>query len=136
MSVIGGDILEVSYNHPTLGSGVLLPKSDEDCEIDLGGNRSSDEEKSVDTGGTMIDVMTRSRWYASFTIAGDTQEREDLEQISALAEDPVLAVWTITHISGTIYQGQGKPVGDVRQAMKAATIALKIAGGGKLKKIA
>lgn len=136
MSVIGGDVLEAAFNHPTLGSGVLFPKSDEDCEIDLGGNRSADEEKAVDTAGNMIDTITKSRWYVSVTIAGDTQVREDLEKLTALAADPVLATWTFTHISGSIYQGLGKPVGDVRQAMKAATIALKLAGGGVLKKIA
>jgi hypothetical protein len=136
MSVIGGDITELTFNHPTLGTGVLFVKSDEDSELDLGGHRSADEDKGVDTGGNMIDVMTLSRWSATFVVAGDLTTREDLEKITNLAKDPVLAVWTITHISGTIYRAAGKPVGDVKQAMKAATIQLKISGGGVAKKVA
>jgi hypothetical protein len=135
MSVVGGDIIEATYNHPTIGTGVLLPKADEDSELDLGGFRSSDEEKGIDGGGNMIDTMTRSRWGASMVIAGDLNTREDLEKLVALAESPVLAVWTITHISGAIYRGSGKPVGDIKEAMKNATIQLKIAGGGKCVKL-
>jgi hypothetical protein len=135
MSVIGGDITDLTFNHPTLGTGTLLCKSDEDSELDLGGYRSSDEEKGIDTGGNMIDTMTLSRWSATFSIAGDLITREELEKLTALTKDPVPAVWTISHISGAVYRGSGKPVGDIKQGMKAATIALKIAGGGSLKKV-
>jgi len=131
MPVTGGDVTELTFNHPTQGTGVLFVKSDEDSELDTGGYRSTDEEKSVDTSGEMIDVMTLSRWGCTFVVAGDLTSRKDLEKLVALAGDPVLAVWTITHISGAIYRAKGKPVGDVKQALKAATIALKIAGGGK-----
>ncbi len=136
MSVIGGDIVEATFNHPTIGQGVLFAKSDEDSELDLGGYRSADEEKGVDTGGNMIDTMTNSRWSATMVVAGDVITREDLEKLTSLTKDPVPAVWTITHISGAIYQGNGKPVGDVKENLKAATIQLKIAGGGECKKIA
>lgn len=136
MPVIGGDVTELTFNHPTLGNGVLFVKSDEDSELDTGGYRSADEEKGIDTGGNMIDTMTLSRWSSSFVVAGDMTTREDLEKLVDLASNPVQAVWTITHISGVIYQGTGKPVGDVKQALKAATIQLKVAGGGKLKKVA
>jgi hypothetical protein len=136
MSILGGDITEVSFNHPDLGSGILFVKSDEDSELDLGGYRSSDEEKGVDGGGNMIDTMTRSRWYAQFVVAGDLTTREDLEKLSALAAHPVEADYTISHISGNAYRGKGKPVGDVRQALKAATIQIKVAGGGVARKIA
>ncbi len=134
--MVGGDVTEVTFNHPTIGTGVLFVKSDEDSELDLGGYRSSDEEKSIDTGGNMIDVMTLSRWSATFVIAGDVVTREDLEKLTSLTSDPVLATWTVTHISGAIYQATGKPVGDIKEALKAATIQLKIAGGGKMKKVA
>jgi len=135
MPVIGGDVTELTFNHPTQGTGVLFVKSDEDSELDTGGYRSADEEKSVDTSGEMIDVMTLSRWGCTFVVAGDLTTRQDLEKLVALAGDPVQAVWTITHISGSIYRGKGKPVGDVKQALKAATIALKIGGGGKAEQV-
>lgn len=131
-----GDITELTYNHPTEGTGVLFVKSDEESELDPGGYRSADEEKSIDSGGNMIDVMTLSRWSATFVVAGDLTTREDLEKLVALASNPVLAVWTITHISGAIYRATGKPVGDVKQALKAGTVQLKVAGGGKAEKVA
>lgn len=133
--VTGGDIIELTFNHPTIGTGVLFVKSDEDSELDLGGYRSSDEEKSIDSGGNMIDILTLSRWSLTAVIAGDLTDREDLEKLVALTSDPVAAVWTITHISGNIYKASGKPVGDVKQALKAATIQLKVAGGGKASKL-
>jgi hypothetical protein len=128
MSVVAGDIVEVTFNHPTIGSGTVFVKSDEDSELDLGGYKSSDDEKGIDSGGNMIDTMTQSRASATMMVSGDLQIREDLEKLQALTADPVLATWTIEHISGAIYQMQGKPVGDVKQALKGATIQLKIAG--------
>lgn len=136
MAVVGGDITEMTFNHPTVGTGVIFAKSDEDSELDLGGYRSADEEKGVDTGGNMIDTLTLSRWSATMVVAGDLTVREDLEKLVSLTESPVPATWTITHISGAIYQGIGKPVGDIKEALKAATIQLKVAGGGKARKVA
>lgn len=136
MSVLAGDITEITYNHPTIGSGVLLVKSDEDSELDLGGYKSSDEDKGVDSGGNMIDTMTNSRWKATAVIAGDLMGREEIEKLQQLTENSVLGTFTISHISGATYQGVGKPVGDVKQSLKNATIALTLSGGGKLKKVA
>ena len=36
MAVVGGDIVELTFNHPTLGSGIIFPKSAEDSTFDLG----------------------------------------------------------------------------------------------------
>jgi len=131
----GGDITELTFNHPTLGSGVLFVKSDEDSELDLGGYKSADEEKGIDSGGNMIDIMTQSRWGASLVVASDLTNPEHLQKLQSLMSHPVLAVWTITHISTAVYRGSGKPVGDLKQAVKASTVQLKIAGGGKLTKL-
>ena len=59
MSVIGGDILEITFNHPTLGSGIIFPKAAEDSTFDLGGFRSNDDAAGVDGSGEMIDQSDR-----------------------------------------------------------------------------
>lgn len=135
MPAIGGDILEVSCSHETLGSVIFFPKAGEDSTIDPGGFRSSDDANMIDGGGNMIDQMNRNRWSVETTLSHDSVTKQDLDKLDQFASSPVLGVWTITHISGTVWRGTGKPVGDVRSNMNQATISLKLGGGGKLKKI-
>lgn len=133
-SATGGDILEITFNHPTLGSGTIYPKSGEDSTLNLGGFRSEDEDTGIDGSGRMIDKMTRKRWSAECVVAWDNNETLELETIVGLAESPVEADWTITHISGTVWGGKGKPVGDL-EGSGMATFKFKVAGGLKMKKI-
>lgn len=135
MAVIGGDINEITFSHPTIGTGTFFPKSAEDSTIDLGGYRSADEANGIDGGGNMIDMMTRGRWLVETVVSNDNRNRIDLEKLVLLAESTVLADWTVSHISGAVYGGKGKPVGDIQGNFNAATVPLKLAGGGKLKKI-
>lgn len=135
MSVIGGDIIEITFNHPTLGSGIIFPKAAEDSTFDLGGFVSNDDANGVDGSGEMIDQLNRKRWSFEGTVAWDMNTREDLEKLQSLSNDPVQAEWTMTHINGTVYGGTGKPVGDLQGNGNAATFALKLAGGGRMKKI-
>jgi hypothetical protein len=132
---VGGDILEITFNHPSLGSGVIFPKSNEDSTLDPGGFRSNDDANMIDGGGNMIDQINRVRWSAETTVSWDMNSREDLEKAIALAASPVLADWTISHINGCVYSGKGKPVGDLQGNGNQATFNLKIAGSGVLKKI-
>jgi hypothetical protein len=132
---VGGDILEVTYNHPTIGNGSLYPKAGEDSTYDLGGFRSADEDQGVDGGGNMIDTLTRRRWSFEVTVSNDMNDRKELEKIAAMAASPVAADWTFSHINGTVYGGKGKPVGDMQLAGQGSTFTLKVAGGGQLKAI-
>jgi hypothetical protein len=132
---VGGDLSEITFNHPTLGSGTLFVKVNEDSGFDTGGFRSEDDESGLDSGGNMIDVMTQKRWSVEAVVAWDMNVREDLENVVAMAESQELSQWTIAHINGVVYQGTGKPVGDLKGAGKAATFPLKLSGGGKLRKI-
>ena len=132
---VGGDILEISFNHPTIGSGTIFPKSNEDSTFDDGGFRSNDDANQVAGNGEMIDQMNRVRWSLETTVAWDMNTRGDLEKLAELAGSPVQADYTISHINGTVYGGAGKPVGDLQGNMNAATFSLKLAGGLKLKKI-
>lgn len=135
MSVIGGDITGVNYSHPLFGSGVFYPKAGEDSTFNLGGIRSEDDNKGVDGGGQMIDKMSRNRWSFEVPISWDMNDKEELEKLVNMAASPVPGEWTFTHISGVVYAGQGKPVGDIEASGMDATITLKVQGGGKLKKI-
>ena len=128
----GGDIVEITYSHPTIGSGVLYPKSAEDSTFDTGGFRSEDDANMIDGGGNMIDKMNRVRWEFDGTISWDANVAEELEQLVALSSSPVLAMWTFASINGTVYQGKGKPVGDLKGNGNTAQVAIKISGGGAL----
>jgi hypothetical protein len=132
---VGGDILEVTYNHPTLGSGTLFAKAAEDGTFGLGGFQSADDDSMIDGGGNMIDQITRKRWSFEGTISWDMNLKTELEKLTAMQGSPVLADWTISHINGTVYGGKGKPVGDTKGNTNAATIPLKLQGSGQLKKI-
>lgn len=132
---VGGDIIEVTYNHPTLGSGVFYPKAGEESKYDLGGIRSNDDNKMIDGSGTMIDQMSRIRWGFEVPISWDANNAKELEKLVGMAASPVPADWTFTSINGTVYAGKGKPVGDYNGNGNAVTISLKVGGGGILKQI-
>lgn len=135
MAAVGGDITEITYNHPTLGTGTIFPKSGEDSTYDLGGLRGNDDANMVDGSGGSIRQLNRVRWSFEVTVAWDMNSRAELEKLTALAGDPVEAEWTITNINGTVYGGTGAPVGDMQGNGNAATFTLKVSGGGALKKI-
>lgn len=130
----GGDIIEITFNHPTLGSGTLSPKAAEDSTYNLGGIRSADDNNMIDGRGEMIDQMTRARWSLEAVIGWDMTTK-NLEKVIAMAGSPVLATWTFTLINNVVYRGKGKPVGDIQGNANNATFPLKVSGGGKLEKI-
>lgn len=130
----GGDVIEITYNHDTLGSGTLYVKAGEDSEFDPGGLRSEDDGSGVDGGGNMIDKMNRVRWKSVTTVSWDMNGENEIAKIALLASSPVQADWTIAHVNGTVWSGKGKPVGDYSGNGNAATFPLTLGGGGELKK--
>lgn len=137
MGYVGGDITEITYNHPTIGSGTLFCKANEDGTLDRGGFRSNDDANSITGSGQMIDQINRVRGsFETPPIAWDMVDRDELDKLSAMSESPVLADWTIASISGAIWGGRGKPVGDIQGATNTSQIGLKIAFEGKVKNIA
>jgi hypothetical protein len=135
MAAVGGDILEITYNHPTIGSGIWFPKANEDSTFDPGGFRGTDDANQVDGSGKKIRQLNRVGWFVETTVSWDGNVANELDQAEALAGDPVEADWTVTHINGTVWKGKGAPVGDIQGNGNTATMAIKISGGGKLKKI-
>lgn len=131
----GGDIIEITYNHPTIGSGTIFAKSNEDSTFNLGGFRSNDDNNMIDGAGNMIDQINRTRWSLETTVSWDMNEREELQKVNDMAGSPEQADWTFSHVNGTVHSGKGKPVGDLEGNGNAATFTLKISGGGVLRKI-
>jgi hypothetical protein len=134
MAAVGGSIIEITYNHPTVGQGFLFPKSDADSTYDLGGIRTEDN-PAVDGRGAAIYSQMVKGWSFETEISSDMNSNQELEKLSALSASPVDADFTITHINGTVYSCKGRPVGDVQGKGKDATINLKLAGGGVMKQI-
>lgn len=130
----GGDIIEVTWNHPTLGSGVFFPKAAEDSTYDPGGLRSTDDANMIDGGGRMIDQLNRARWSFEVPVAWDMQDQDTLKTLADLAASPVTGDWTFTNVNGVVYSGNGKPVGDIQGNGNTSQVPLKIAGGGLLRK--
>lgn len=133
--MVSGDIVEVTCNHPNLGTFVFSPKSGESSKYDLGGFVSNDDEKMIDGSGQMIDQMNRRRWAFEVPCAWDMNNRVDLENAQSLQSDPNLGDWTFTHINGTVYSGKGKPVGNLQGDANGGTFTLKVSGGGILTQV-
>jgi hypothetical protein len=131
----GGDILEITYNHPTIGSGVLYPKSSEDSTFDLGGFKGNDDANSIDGGGRNIRQLNRTRWMFEQVVSWDMNTDNEMEKLKLLAASPEEADYTISSINGTVWSGKGAPVGDQNGNGNTSTITFKVAGGGNLKKI-
>lgn len=133
--MVGGDIKEITFNHPTLGSGTFFGMSGEASTFDLGLPMSADESAGVDGGGRMVDTVTNKRWSFEVVVSWDMNTDNELEVAQKLAASPVLGDWTFSHINGTVWAGKGKPVGDLTADGNKSTFKLKVAGGGRLKKI-
>jgi hypothetical protein len=134
-SVVGGDITEITYNHPTLGSGTWLPKAGEDSTFDPGGFRGDDDANNVDGAGRNIKKLNRVKWSFEGVVSWDANSKNELDMAKKLAGSPEDADWTITSINGTVWGGKGSPVGDIQGNGNAATMSIKLAGGGEMKKI-
>jgi hypothetical protein len=132
---LGGDITEIRWSHPVLGSGVWFPKAGEDNTFDPGGFRGNDDANMVDGGARTIRQLNRVRWSADVVISCDMNVANEDQQAKKLAAHPVEAEYIISHINGSVWKGKGAPVGDIQLNTNQSTFPIKIAGGGEMKKI-
>lgn len=132
---IGGDIVEITCSHPTLGDFRFAPKANESFTMDPGGIRNNDDASSVTGGGAMIVQKNRILWSVEGPVAVDLLSANEIDTVPKLMESSESGTWTMTHISGAIYRGLGMPVGDFNVDTNSVNTTLKIAGGGKLEKI-
>lgn len=134
MAAIGGDIIEIKYNHPTLGSGTFFPKAAEGNTFDPGGIRNNDDANMISGDGNPIYTKNRVRAFFDVLCANDMNVRNDAQVAADLAASPVEADWTISIINGTEWSGKGAIVGDINPDVNAATFQLKVSGG-RFKKV-
>ena len=128
MAFVGGDVIEVSYSHPTLGTGKFYPKAGEDNTYDLGGFRGNDDANMIAGNGESIRQLNRVRGFFECVYANDMNTKQDYEQACALAADPVEATWTFTGQNGVVYTMIGSPVGDIQPNINQATFTMKVMG--------
>lgn len=124
----GGDILELTVNHPDLGSRIFFAKASEGNTFEKGGFRTEDDEDSVDGGGNMIQKINRKLGFFEIVLSNDVNDREDYEFISKLAGNSRLGDWTVSHTSGVTWGGLAKPVGSVTPNTNDGTLSVKIQG--------
>ena len=132
---IGGDLLEITCNHPTLGNFNFATKAAESYTLDPGGKRSNDDANGVTGNGTFIDQVNNVRWSFEGALMADFISGNEIENLPALAESSELGTWTFSHISGVVWRGLGKFVGDIQIDTNTAQLTAKLAGGGKLEKL-
>lgn len=137
MAFLGGDIREVTYNHPTLGSGTVYCKAAEDSTINRGGYMKNDDAQGVSGDGQVIYSMNRKRWRIEVgPVLWDMTERDELDRLQQIQNHPTEADWTISNVNGSVFGGTGTPVGDLTATTNNPFITLILAGGGTLDKIA
>lgn len=137
MAYTGGDCIEVTVNHPTLGSYRFDPKGSEDTEVDFGGYLVADSDDSVTGNGVNIKQMNRKRWSVSVPPVGWAKDPDTLESLQKIQDDTNESQWTFTFIDGSVYKGTGSISGDLKGNKNNGTVnGFKVAGGGKLEPIA
>lgn len=125
---IGGDILEISCSHPTLGDFRFQTKSNESYSIDFGGFRNNDDANAISGGGKLISQKNRVRGSFEGPLLVDMTQTNEIEKIPELAESPEPAIWTISHISGAVYKFKAEVVGDLVIDTNTAQMPVKLSG--------
>jgi hypothetical protein len=125
-ATIAGFFEEVNCQHSRAGNRKFDLKSGEDSELDRGGYRIADDENNRTASGKLILQYENKMPYIQFTCVV-VAETEDY--IQDLIKDSVseIANWTLTHVSGDIYTGNGVIVGDVKPNRNAGTVQIKVA---------
>ncbi len=127
---VHGDIIEVAFNHPTLGSGVFNAKANEGNTFDPGGIRTSDDANMITGSGSLMYQKNRVVGTFEILVENDMDVRQDAQKAADLAASPLEADWTITLINDATFGGKGTPVGDIQPDLNAGTFTLKVNGPG------
>lgn len=129
MATVAGDVLEIGYSNPDVGSGQFYPKSEEDFTIETGGFINEDDENMIAGNGERIGKKNRRAPMFEGTIA----DMDDAYgRMVALRESNLNTTWTITHVSGIVRQVSGQPVGESEMNLNAGTFTLKVLGNNKM----
>ncbi len=131
----GGDIVGITFNHPTLGTFNFATKSNESYTIDPGGYRSNDDANAITGSGQMIDQINRVRPSIEGPIIADFVSDNEMKNLPLLAESSELSTVTIEMITGVVWKMKGKFVGDINFDTNTSQVASKIAGEKRMEKI-
>lgn len=129
-----GDVTEIQVSHPDLGSRTFFPKAGEGNTFYKGGIVVNDDVAAITSAGDMIYTNNRQAGYFSVLIEDDQNNRKDSTFLEKLAGSSLPGVWTLSLINGSIYQGEGKPVGAFETNLNDGTLTLKV-NSGKFKQI-
>ncbi len=134
MNTIAGYFTEINCQHSIVGNRKFDLKSGEDSEIDRGGLRTIDDDNNRTASGKLIIQYENKQPYVQFTSVVDGDLEDYIQNLIANSIEEI-ANWTLTHISGDIYTGNGIIVGDVKPNRNAGTVQLKVAFEDQLLKI-
>lgn len=131
MAYIGGDFLQMTISHPTVGSMILEGISGADGTAKVGGAGIENEDNGAITGGRNLIISKR--------VVPDSIETEwandmsatvpQYEFVRAVAAAPQEAKFTFSHISGEVYSGTGTIVGEITLDTKASKMSFKVISG-------
>ena len=129
---VGGDITEITFNHPTLGNFNFATKSNESYTLDPGGVRGDDDSDMVTGSGANIRKLNNKRWSFEGPLVADFASNLEIKNLPLISGDPEEGTITISHIGGAIWRGQGSFVGEISIDTNTSQFSAKFAGGGIL----
>jgi hypothetical protein len=127
-SVTGGDLKEVRFNNPDVGSGKFSSKSGETHTLMLDYYRTDDDDTNIDSSGNLLNLKSLKPGAYEFTIVNDERNpnRQELETLVALSGSFTDTTWSFTSVNGIAYTATGNVVGDISLDRSKATISGKV----------
>lgn len=127
-STTHGDIKEITFNHPVIGSGRFRPKSGEGNTYKIGGFQNNDDANAIASDGTLIMSKNRVSGMLEAVVINSTAEGEtsDADTLQQLIDSPEPADWTFTTMADAVFAANGHPVGEITPDLNAGTFTLKI----------
>ena len=127
-SVTGGDLKEVRFNNPDVGSGKFNSKSGETHTLMLDYYRTDDDDTNIDSGGNLLNLKSLKPGSYEFSIINDERNpnRQELETLVALSGSFSDTTWSFTSVNGIAYTATGNVVGDLALDRSKAMIPGKV----------
>lgn len=126
---VHGDITEVRFSHPDLGSGAFFPKANEGNTYDPGGFRNEDDTNGLAGNGDLIVKKSRTIGFFEITVEDDNVGRKDAQIAAALAKSSKNATYTFSCINGSVWSCSGVVVGDIQPDVSTGLFKLKVNTG-------
>jgi len=122
-----GDIIDITFTNPDLGSGRFSPIAANSNSYDVGGFRNSDDANMITGNGDLVVKKNRVRAHFECLVEDDMNVAEDAVKAAAIAASSKSTEWTFSLVNGTVWRGSGIIVGDIQPDTDAGTFTLKVA---------